>query len=143
MRGLVVGRDEAVVHAASEEAFREHFLFEPLTLDQWRAYTLEHPLFDRSVWLVAWDGGEVAGEVMAFVDETEAYVDSLSVRRPWRGAGLGLALLTRAFGLAHERGIRKVRLGVDAQNPTGAIALYLKVGMRVERREEVFAKDLR
>jgi len=143
LRRFAVGRDEEAVYAADQEAFSDHFLFEPETLGQWRAGSVEHPRFDPSLWLVAWSGSEVAGEVLTFVDEYEAYVDSLSVPRRWRGRGLGLALLTRALGLAHERGRSKVRLGVDAQNPTGALVLYLKVGMYVERREEVWAKDLR
>lgn len=142
LRRFVVGRDEVAVHDATEEAFSGHFLFDSSTVKQWRADSLDHSRFDPSLWLVAWHGDQVAGETLTFVDEHEAYVDSLSVRRSWRGRGLGLALLTRAFGLAHERGLRKVRLGVDAQNPTGALALYLKAGMRVERREEVYAKEL-
>ena len=143
LRLFVVGRDEAALHAADEEAFADHFLHEPSTLDEWRVHSVERSDFDPSLWIVAWAGDEVAGETLTFVDENEALVDSLSVSRQWRGRGLGLALLTRAFGLAHERGRRKVRLGVDAQNTTGALALYLKAGMRIERREEVYAKDLR
>lgn len=137
------GSDAEALYAATEEAFADHFLFAPSTLAQWRIHTVEHPRFDPSLWLVAWDGDEVAGETLLFTDELEAYVDSVSVRRAWRSRGLGLALLTRVFALAHARGRRKVRLGVDAQNTTGALALYLKAGMRIERREEVYAKELR
>jgi len=143
VRPFVLGRDEAAVHAADEDAFADHFLHDPSTLREWMIQSVELSGLDPSLWLVAWDGDQVAGESLTLVFEAEAYVDSLSVGRRWRGRGLGLALLTRAFGLAHERGLRKVRLGVDAQNPTGALALYLKAGMRVERREKVWAKDLR
>jgi mycothiol synthase len=143
LRRFVPERDERAVYEADEEAFGDHFLHVPATIEQWRTGCIEHPRFDPSLWLVAWDAADVAGECLTFVDEHEAYVDSLAVRRRWRGRGLGLALTTRAFVLAHERGLRKVRLGVDAQNPTGALALYLKAGMRVERRETVYAKDLR
>lgn len=143
VRPFVLGRDEPAVYAADEEAFADHFLYDPSTFEEWRIHSVELPDFDPSLWLVAWDGNEVAGEALLLALETEAYVDSLSVRRRWRGRGLGLALLTRAFGLAQLRGRRTVRLGVDAQNPTGALAVYLKAGMRVERREEVYAKDLR
>jgi mycothiol synthase len=143
LRRFVPGRDEEAVYAADQEAFSDHFLFDPATMEQWRADCVDHPRFDPSLWIVASDEGGVVGECLTFVDEHEAYVDSLAVLPSWRGRGLGLALLTRAFGLAHERGRRKVRLGVDAENPTGALALYLKAGMRVERRETVYAKDLR
>jgi mycothiol synthase len=143
VRRFEVGRDETAVHAADEEAFADHFLHDPSTLEEWMLHSVELRGFDPSLWLVAWDGDEVAGEVLTLVFDTEAYVDSLCVRPRWRGRGLALALLTRAFGVAVTRGQQKVRLGVDAQNPTGALALYLKAGMRIERREEVYAKDLR
>ena len=143
LRPFVSGRDEDALYAATEEAYADHFLFSPSTMEQWRLDCVDHPRFEPSLWLVAWAGDEVAGETLAFTDQAEVYVDSLSVRRRWRGCGLGLALLTRAFALAHERGFRKVRLGVDAQNPTGALALYLRAGMRVERRDEAYAKELR
>lgn len=143
LRPFVPELHDAALHAATGEAFADHFLYSPSTLEEWRAHSRQRAGFDPSLWLVAWEGAEIAGESLSFLDENESCVDSLSVRRPWRGRGLGLALLTRAFLLAHERGRRTVRLGVDAQNATGALALYLKAGMRVERCEEIYAKDLR
>jgi mycothiol synthase len=143
VRAFRRGRDEAAVYAASEEAFADHFLFDASTLEEWKAHTVDHPRCEPDLWLVAWDGDEVAGETMVFLDELEGCVDSLSVRPLWRGRGMGLALLTRAFELVHARDRSKVRLWVDAMNPTGALALYQRAGMRVEHRNEVFAKDLR
>ncbi len=67
-------------------------------------------------------------------------VGALGVRRPWRGKGLGRALLLRTFGEFHRRGIQRVALGVDAQNPTGATKLYESVGMQVELEAIVFEK---
>lgn len=142
LRPFVLGSDDAAVYAANEEAFADHFLYDPSPLDVWRTHIVGRKGFDPSLWLVAWDGGEVAGEALGYADPNEGYVDSLSVRRRWRGRGLGLCLLTSVIHLLHQRGLRKIRLGVDAQNPTGALALYLKAGMHVERREAVFAKDL-
>lgn len=143
LRPFVPGRDDEAVHAASEEAFADHFLHEPMPLEQWRTQVFARKGFDPSLWVVAWAGDEVVGESLAYPDGREAYVDSLSVRPAWRGRGLGLALLTHVIGLAHARGLRMARLGVDAQNTTGALAVYLKAGMRIERREEFYAKDLR
>lgn len=70
----------------------------------------------------------------------EVHVEDLSVRRPWRARGLGLALLLDVLRLLAARGYAFVRLFVDAQNASGALGLYLKAGMRVERRFEVFEK---
>ena len=95
---------------------------------------------DPDLWLVAWDGGEVAGQARALPRDGEVHVEDLSVRKPWRGRGLGLALLVALFRRLAERGYPFVRLFTDAQNETGALGLYLKAGMRVERRFEVFEK---
>jgi ribosomal protein S18 acetylase RimI-like enzyme len=67
------------------------------------------------------------------------------VRRPWRKRGLGLALLNHSFGEFYRRGYRRVGLGVDAQNLTGALRLYEKAGMRADpaRRFSVYEKELR
>ena len=41
-----------------------------------------------------------------------------------------------------ERGMARVTLGVDAENPTGATHLYERVGMHVEQENVVFEKEL-
>lgn len=48
-----------------------------------------------------------------------------------RGRGLALALLHESFRRHAARGLPATVLGVDAANPTGALALYEKAGMRV------------
>ena len=49
--------------------------------------------------MVAWDGDEIAGSVTNVINEREnaefgrlrGLLDSVAVRRPWRGRGLGYA----------------------------------------------------
>ena len=90
------------------------------------------------MWLLAWDRDVVAGFALAFPqhagDETLGWIDSLGVRPPWRRRGLGQTLLRTAFSRLHARGLRKVGLGVDAGNETGALRLYERAGMRVVRQ---------
>ena len=62
------------------------------------------------------------------------WVGTLGVRRPWRKRGIGLALLRHSFNEFYRRGKRKVGLGVDAQNLTGALRLYESAGMQSTRR---------
>ena len=135
-----LAEDGRLLHAASEEAFSEHFRRQSRTFEDWASRTAGRDGIDPSLWLVAWDGPDVAGQVWALPRGGEVHVESLSVRKAWRGRGLGLALLQGVFGLLAERGYPFVRLFVDAQNETGALDLYLKAGMRVERRFEVFEK---
>lgn len=65
------------------------------------------------------------------------------MREPWRRRGLGLALLRNAFRLFWDRGERRVGLGVDSDNPTGARRLYEHAGMHVAWRADVYEKRLR
>ena len=66
----------------------------------------------------------------------------LTVRPPWRGRGLGTALLRQSFRAFAERGARRVGPSVDAENTTGAVDLYERAGMRAVRRSDVFEKVL-
>ena len=71
------------------------------------------------------------------------WVGTLGVLRPWRKRGIGLALLHQSFGEFYRRGFRKVGLGVDGENLTGALRLYKKAGMSVHRQFELYEKELR
>jgi ribosomal protein S18 acetylase RimI-like enzyme len=71
------------------------------------------------------------------------WVGSLGVLRPWRKRGLGLALLRHSFNEFYRRGKRKVGLGVDAQNLTGALRLYENAGMHVHKAFDQYEKELR
>ena len=96
---------------------------------------------------LAMDGDQIAGLALCVPKDTDdpdmCWVNSLSVRRPWRRRGVALALLHHAFGEAYRRGIRKVGLGVDASSLTGATRLYEKAGMHVYRQWDAYQKELR
>jgi ribosomal protein S18 acetylase RimI-like enzyme len=67
-------------------------------------------------------------------------VDYLGVLAPGRGRGIGRALLRRSFAIFAGRGVWRVILNVDAENTTGATALYERVGMRVINRWDVWER---
>jgi mycothiol synthase len=52
-------------------------------------------------------------------------------------------LLQHSFNEFYWRGKRKVGLGVDAQNLTGALRLYENAGMHVHKSFELYEKELR
>jgi mycothiol synthase len=139
-------QDEVVVHATVQESFRDHWEHIDRPLEEWRAFMIESPGFDPSFWFIAREGGEVAGVSLCRVhwsgDPEHGYVGTLGVRRPWRKRGLGLALLQHSFAEMRRRGMTRASLGVDAENLTGAVGLYERAGMSVERRFDGYLKNL-
>jgi mycothiol synthase len=138
VRGFCRDQDEAAVHAAGEEAFRDHFRPEEMDLDEWVAFRFSVDELDLGLWWVAWDGDEVAGSLIARETSLGGYVDELFVRRPWRGRGVGRALLLQACSELRRRGRSIAYLGVDSENPTGAMHLYTSAGFHPLRRPILF-----
>ena len=104
--------------------------------------------FEPDIWRVAWDGDEVAGSVSnvvmrEFNEATGArrgLLSGVSVRRPWRGRGLARALVSQSLVALRDRGMTEAILGVDADNPTGALGVYEANGFVVHRRELSYRK---
>jgi mycothiol synthase len=135
--------DARAVHAALNEAFAEEWGWHELPFEDWREHRLEAPHTDVSLWFIAWDRDEVAGVARCEDDrDGGGWVGAIGVRKPWRGRGVGRALLLHAFGEFRRRGDPHVGLGVDAENPTGATRLYESVGMRMIKEYVIFVKDL-
>jgi mycothiol synthase len=139
------GKDDRHVYEVQEETFADQFDHRPLSYEEWRHWSLGET-FDAGLWFLAEDAGELAGICLARGerggDETLGWISVLGVRRPWRRRGLGQALLLQAFAELRRRGKPRVGLGVDGSNPTGAVALYERVGMRVSRRYDHWQKLL-
>lgn len=140
------------IYRVDNEAFRDHFghVEQPFEeglaeFSHWFLNDENHS--DPSLWFMAMDGDEVAGLALCLKhdheDENCGHIESLAVRRPWRKRGLGLALLRHAFGEYYQRGFKRVSLGVDAQNLSGALRLYKKAGMHVQRQFDLYEKELR
>jgi mycothiol synthase len=138
--------DADALRAALDEAFAEDPFFHETTPGYFREFYLRARGFDPSLWLLAWDEDELAGFLLAFPeragDRSLGWIDSLGVRPRWRRQGLGHGLLRTALHELHARGLRRVGLGVDAENATGALRLYEGVGMVVVRHWNNWTLDL-
>jgi mycothiol synthase len=135
-------QDARGFHAATTEAFADHWEWHETPFDEWwkvRSGQLEDE--GGPLWFLVRDGDEIAAVIRNEMRENGGYVGILGVRRPWRGRGLGKALLYRAFAEFWHRGARRVSLGVDAESPTGATKLYESVGMKVESAVAVYEKS--
>lgn len=139
-------RDEQAVFECSQESFADHWDFHPLPIERWRTFNTESARFDPELWWLAEDEGELAGVCLNAWhwsgDPEVGWIGTLGVRRPWRRQGLGLAFLLHSFADFQRRGAKKVGLGVDAENTTGAVRLYERAGMRPVRRNDAYEKPL-
>jgi ribosomal protein S18 acetylase RimI-like enzyme len=94
--------------------------------------------YDPANWLLARDGGEIAGISLLFIERDEGWVGVLGVLPRWRKRGLGKALLLQSFRQIRDAGKPRAVLGVDAANPTGATRLYESAGMRVLTESDAY-----
>lgn len=139
----------ATIRQASLDAFRGSWGFsedtEP-TVEQMK----EDPNYDPSLWKVTWDGEQVAGMVLSFINRKEnqeyhrkrGYTEDISVGRPWRRRGLAKSLIAESLKELKRRGMQEAALGVDSQNETGALHLYESMGYRQVKRFSNYRKSI-
>jgi len=132
---------EQALYETLEEAFEDHWGHQPRTFDEWMK--VNGPLSERICYLVRTeDGTPAAAQICDEERWGTSWVSILGVRGHWRKHGLGEALLRQAFHDLYARGRRRVALGVDAENTTGATRLYERVGMRVVVQDDAYEKLL-
>lgn len=134
---------------ASNEAFRDHWGYIP---EPWEEYerVMDDQDFDPSLWRVAWQGDQVAGMVLSFIDKDQnemygwkrGYTENICVRRPWRRLGLAKALIALSLTALKERGMTEAALGVDTENTSGALHLYESMGYQVVKSGTIYRKAL-
>jgi mycothiol synthase len=135
---------------AENEAFRDHWGYHEHGEEAFRQ-TFGQAETNTDLWVVAWEGDQVAGVVENWIwpEENErlgvrrGWLERISVRRPWRRRGLGRALTAAALTRLREAGMDEAMLGVDAANPTGALGLYERLGFEVARRSAAYQRPLR
>ena len=135
--------EERRFYDAQMASFADTWMFSPEPYDVWRHWMVEDPSFDRSLWFLAEKGDELAGIVIARAPENEpgvGWVRILGVIPEHRQQGLAQALLRHTFREFANRGFNAVALGVDAENPTGAVRVYERAGMHVERTSLIYEK---
>lgn len=134
---------------AWEEAYADHWGHTPRTEDDFARWQTSRR-FQPELWKIAWDGDQVAGMILNYVDERRnewiglrrGYTQDVFVRRPWRRRGLARSLLTESIRMFARMGMEETYLGVDTENPSGADVLYESVGYNSSRRHFVYRKPL-
>jgi GNAT superfamily N-acetyltransferase len=147
---LVAESEYRILFDGMDEAFLGHWGHAPATDENYKNW-LTSPTFNPKLWQVAWDGDQVAGGVLNFIDEPanqqfdfkRGWADPIFVRRPWRKRGLARALIMRSLQLLKDAGMTEARLGVDTQNASSAFALYESCGFKRVVRSVFYEKEIK
>ncbi|HEX2222410.1 MAG TPA: GNAT family N-acetyltransferase [Candidatus Limnocylindria bacterium] len=129
------------------EVFREHWGGSEATEERFQAF-IGAPTFDPTLWRVAFDGDEIAGQILSYLGPIEpdgtriGWTESIAVRRPWRRRGLARALLAASLRAVRDAGASRAALGVDQQNPNEALRLYESLGFGLVAEELEYHKPL-
>ncbi len=150
LRAFVPGQDDEGVLHVYREAFQDHWGYVALPYEEDQKmfrHWMTDPIFDPALWQLVMVDERLVGISLnqAHLDEDPAmgWISMLGVLREYRHQGIATALLLHGFGQFYQRGQKRVGLGVDTQNLTGALRLYESAGMRVVRQTNVFEKELR
>jgi len=143
--------DDRTIWLAKEEAFRDHWGHTNRTEVDYQHW-LHSPYHQPDLWPVIWDvaNNEVAAMSLNCIaaDENAKFgfkrgsINHLGVRRPYRGKGLGRAVLLKSLEMVRARGMTEAVLGVDSENPSGALGLYERSGFKVINKDALYQKPL-
>jgi len=134
---------------ASQEAFQDHWGYCREGEEEYQSW-IHWPYFKPELWQVAWDGDQVAGMVLNFINISEneqfkrkrGWTENIAVRRPWRKRGLARALIVRSLAMLKELGMTEAALGVDTQNTSGALRVYESCGFKPVFTSVNFRKEM-
>jgi len=139
--------DEAAL-AVRNESFADHWGTSPQTMESWRRWYTGSRAFVPQLSFVAMAGEEMAAFLLtqfyaadeAATGRKEAWISTIGTLRAYRRRGLASALITACLHAAAENGYDRAALGVDADNPTGALGVYERAGFRVESRHTAYVR---
>jgi ribosomal protein S18 acetylase RimI-like enzyme len=128
-----VAADAAAVRALSRAAYAKWVPLigrepKPMTADYEGA--LARHRFD-----LAYLGGELAALIETVPEHDHLLVENVAVAPDYQGLGLGRRLMAHAEGLAAAMNYAEIRLYTNARFAEN-IALYARLGYRVDREEE-------
>ena len=132
------------------QTFVDHWNHHPMTVEAFYYYeTLSTytPTLNRVVetpdgQLVTFCVSQIDPERNARLGLKEGHVCLLGTRRGYRRLGLARSLLLESLQQLKAAGMETATIGVDAQNPLGALGLYESIGFQKVRSSTVFRKTV-
>ena len=125
--------DARPLHAFVELAYAQNNeRIEPF--EPWLHFMTDHGEFDPALWHLAEADGEIVACCLTWAPfQGRGWVKDLAVHPGHRRRGLGEALLHHAHRAYRDRGVDRVGLKVDSDNPTAAGRLYERLGYSTDR----------
>lgn len=136
--------------ALFNESFIDHWNYEPLTMEQAEHYCSAAYYRPELLLLAVAPDGRLAAfcncrinpEENARTGRAMGWVDALGTRRGYRRLGLGRAMLRTGLQQLQQEGMTSARLGVDTQNPNGALQIYTAEGFETFRTLQISSRDV-
>jgi ribosomal protein S18 acetylase RimI-like enzyme len=128
----------ALITRLDNEAFKEHFNYRPITVEETKYLRLGSPFWkSQKAWFATVDN-QTVGYAVTGIDERlnrekntrHGWVLDIGVLKPYRRRDVGTTLMLRAMTYLKTQGMEDALLYVDDQNPTHAMKLYEKVGFQ-------------
>jgi len=111
----------------------------PQSYEDWCKTMTREDIFEPELWFLARSGERIIGVCLCYNYPELGWVRQLGVAEDWRRRGLGSAFLRHSFSVFWQRGMKKVGLGVAADNDR-AKSLYEQNGMYVKREYVEYMK---
>ncbi|QKW18413.1 GNAT family N-acetyltransferase [Kitasatospora sp. NA04385] len=143
LRACTAEADRRAAHLLIQRTFAAHYDFKPRDYPQWLQDIGAETVDWSRVWVAELDGrGDVAVLRTGLRPPATAWAFNIGVLPAARGRGIGGYLLRHFFADAAARGLPTAALGVDTENATGAMALYLGHGMELQFAVDTWALEL-
>jgi len=135
---------------AHNEIFADHFRGAPWTAEAWQAWISQEKIRHDLSFLLRDPAAE--GAIAGFVvsshvaaddpvrDAPDLQLNIVGTRRAHRGRGVASGLIAHIVRESRRHGFATHSLGVDAENPTGALAVYERSGFEVEKKYVLYNK---
>lgn len=142
-------KDTRKVWEAANEAFRDHWGYSEPNDEDFISYK-GSKYFQPDLWQVAWECDEVVASVMNYIDHdynqkfnrNRGWTENISTRKELRRRGIAKALIVRSMHMHKAKGMTEVGLGVDTNNPNGALKLYQDLGYKKIKTSITYRKPM-
>ncbi len=141
--------DEAL-RLTHNEVFMDHWGSTPKDEETWKVWFTGSRSFRGNLSFLVLDGEKIVAYANGFEYEAdtavtgirEVYVGQVGTVRSHRGRGLAAVALAALMREAERTGFKRASLGVDADNPTGALGLYERLGFEQDKKSITYRLPL-